>query len=137
VTFIEPALLQTSSFATSTSAQHFKVVVPATLGANQYRLEMSTDPLFGSSKIIQTTGFTPLQAISKTDPRQANALQANLVPPGNLMAFADIDLTKQFPGATQLFVRVGARDSRNGGGERLNPYVNSDIVQVPDGFLSS
>jgi hypothetical protein len=117
VTFIEPVLLVDTS-VTNPSASNFVVTVPATRGANEYVLEMSTSALFGGAKVLEKKSFFDL-SILPNNPRH-----------GKDVVFSAVDLTKQFPGASQVFVRVGARDIQNGSGTRLNPYVYSDVIAV-------
>jgi hypothetical protein len=135
VTYVEPVLLSADStqtyysFAASTSPDNVVVNVASTRGANDYILEIATDPGFGQRVRLTPDTSGPYVAAPAT-PRSGNPVIWYLQ-----TGTRNESLRQRFPNATQLFARVGARDSSNGPSETTNPYILSDPVQIPSAFV--
>ena len=135
VTYLVPPVLSedvtTGTFG-GTSPSRVSVNINATLGANDYILELATNAGFSGKKTYRP--FNP-GAINSASGTQANPQG------GTLFSFfsptTGINLLTEFPGAAQLFARVGVRDSRNGTDDNTNPYVYTDPIQVPDVFVTN
>ncbi|MEO7718361.1 MAG: hypothetical protein ABIY70_19340 [Capsulimonas sp.] len=142
VTYIVPPVLIDESTATplrlptfgGTSPDRVTVTVVSTRGANDYILEIDTSAGFntGSKKTYRpfNPGAINSSAGTQTDP-QAGA-QFSFFP-----VATGLNIPAEFPGAGQLFARVGVRDSRNGTDGSTNPYVYSDVIRVPDALVTN
>ena len=134
VTYIEPTAPAT---VTSTGAANVNVTVPATAGANDYILQISPDPGFGSNT---RTYKAPLGAYSiGTTQTSVTGILINpnqfggdaSVASGTAVVFNNINLTTDFPGSGNLFYRVGARNSLdNGQSNYANNYIFSNPLSL-------
>ena len=135
VTYIEPTAPAT---VTSTGAANVNVTVPATAGANDYILQISPDPGFGS----QTRTYkAPVGAYSigttqtsvtgiLINPNQFGNVNVS-VASGTAVVFNNINLTTDFAGSGNLFYRVGARNSLdNGQSNYANNYIFSNPLSL-------
>ncbi len=137
VTYIEPVLLQQGdatsgvggSFASSTSPDNTIVSVPSTRSANDYVLELATDPGFGSKTRLTPDSSGPYVAAVAT-PRSGNPVIWYLQ-----TGSRNESLRERFPNASALYARIGCRDTRNGSSEGTNPYIYSDPVGVPSALV--
>ena len=129
MTYIEPTAPAT---VTSTGSANVNVTVPVTAGANDYELQISSDPGFGSD--IRTykavSGAYQVAATSQaTINANPNQFGVNVsAATGTAVVFNNINLTTDFPGAAALFYRVGARNSADNG---LNNFSNDYIFSNP------
>ncbi len=136
ITYIEPTAPAT---VTSTGSANVNVTVPVTAGANDYELQISSDPGFGSST---RTYKAPSGAYQIAATSQA-AINANpnqfgvnvSAATGTAVVFNNINLTTDFPGATALFYRVGARNSADNGQSNFpNDYIFSNPLSLGAGL---
>ena len=107
------------------------VSVPSSRSADDYVLELGTDPGFGS-KVRLTPDSTGPYTATDAAPRAGNPVSWFLQ-----TGSRNGSLRQRFPTAAQIFARVGCRDSRNGPSETVNPYIYSDPVAVPADFVPS
>lgn len=137
VTYLEPVILDggstattpLGSFSASTTPTNVVVSVPSTRSADDYILELSQSGGF-SSKAVLTPDSTGPYVADVTAPRRGNPVTWFLRTGGRLKTLGAL-----FPNASQIFARVGCRDSRNGTSPDKNPYVYSDPVLVPAALL--
>lgn len=126
VTYIEP-VQPTGNAVTGTGLNNVNVTVPATAGANDYILQISTDPGFSNS---QTFKAAP-GSFNATSSNPTNAGVTLSPATGNAVVFNNINVTSAFPNGTTFFYRVGARDSSNNGQSGFsNPYIFSDPLAL-------
>lgn len=136
VTYLEPVIFTSASatstlgsFATSTGPDNVVVSVPSTRSADDYILELSQSAGF-EKKAVLTPDTTGPYSADVTAPRRGNPVTWFIRTGGKSKTLPEL-----FPGATQIFARIGARDSRNGTANDKNPYVYSDPVAVPSGLV--
>ncbi|MDQ2687152.1 MAG: CsgG/HfaB family protein, partial [Armatimonadota bacterium] len=137
VTYIDPVLIDggsaatnpLGSFASSTGPDNVTLNVPSTRTADDYILELSQSIGFQNKAVLTPDSSAPYNA-DVTAPRRGNPVTWFLRTGGRLKT-----LSQLFPGAAQIFARIGARDSRNGSNTDTNPYVYSDPVAVPATLL--
>jgi len=126
ITYIEPVHPLATS-VTGTGANNVNVTVPATRGANDYILQISTDPGFSNS---HTYAAAP-GAYTATSQNPTNYGVAISTVTGTAVVFNNINLTTDFPTGTSFFYRVGARNSADNGQSGFdNPYVFSDPLNL-------
>ena len=112
---------------TGTGATNVNVTVPATRGANDYILQISTDPGFSSVH----TYAAPPGAYNATLASPTNQNGGISVANGTAVVFNNINLTTDFPNGTVFFYRVGARNSADTGQDGFdNPYIYSDPLAL-------
>lgn len=116
VTYLEPTV---GAQVTGDGAGGARVTVPATLSADDYVLDIAPTTDFVGAKRFTPTGNGPYTAPASA-PRH-----------GTPVVFTGLHTGQVFPGAAPLFLRVGARDSRNGRNEQINPYLYSDVQPFP------
>ena len=92
------------------------MTVPATRGADDYILQISTDAGFSNQQTFHAQAGAYANSASPTAPTQ-----------GIPVVFNNINLTTAFPNGTVFFFRIGARDSGDGSG---TPYVFSDPLPL-------
>ena len=130
VTYIEPVHPFGNS-VTGTGATNVNVTVPATRGANDYQLQISTDPGFSS---FRTYNAAPgAYAATLLDPTNQGIGSVTGISTlnGSAVVFNNINLTMDFPSGTSFFYRVGARNSADSGQDGFdNPYVYSDPLTL-------
>jgi hypothetical protein len=126
ITYIEPVHPFGNS-VTGTGATNVNVTVPATRGANDYILQISTDPGFSN---VHTYNAAP-GAYNATVADPTNQTGVVSAANGTAVIFNNINLTTDFPSGTVFFYRVGARNSLdNGQAGFSNPYVFSDPLAL-------
>ena len=128
ITYIVP-VAPTASSVTSTGSANVNVTVPATAGANDYVLQISTDPGFQSNvKTYHAAAGAYNVPSPQTNPNQEGATAGTIsVAAGTAVVFNNINLNTDFPGTTSLYYRVGARNSADNGQSNYgNGYVFSD-----------
>ncbi len=134
VTYLDPVDFQattgTGGQFNGSGPDSLVISVPSTRGADTYVLDISTDPGFGSGVRELTPDSTGPYTATVNAPRAGNPVQFFLQ-----TGSRSGSLRQLFPNATQLFARIGARDSRNGPSTGLNPYIYSDPVAVPAAFV--
>ncbi len=142
ITYIEPVAISQSD-VTSTGSANVNITVPATAGANDYELQISSDPGFSSNTrtykapagayAIGTTTVDPITG-TLNNPNQFG--QTNIsVATGTAVVFNNINLTTDFPGSTTLFFRVGARNSADNGQSNFsNDYIFDNPLSLPSGL---
>jgi len=130
VTYIEPVHPFGNS-VTGTGATNVNVTVPSTRGANDYILQISTDPGFSNSHTY--TAAPGAYNATLADPTNQGAGSATGISTtnGTAVVFNNINLSTDFPNGTVFFYRVGARNSADNGQEGFsNPYVFSDPLAL-------
>lgn len=130
VTYIEPVHPFGNS-VTGTGATNVNVTVPATRGANDYILQISTDPGFSNSRTY--TAAPGAYNATLADPTNQGAGSATGISTANgtAVVFNNINLANDFPSGTVFFYRVGARNSADNGQSGFdNPYVFSDPLAL-------
>ena len=133
VTYLVPPIVaQDGSQFTGTSPSRVFFTLNSTYGANDYILELSTSTSFSNKKTYHPYNASAINTFSGS---QVNPQS------GTLFSFFNtatgLNLSTEFPGAAQLFARVGVRDSRNGTDGATNPYVYTDPVPVPTGLVTT
>ena len=136
ITYIEPTAPAT---ITSTGSANVNVTVPATAGANDYELQISSDPGFGSNvRTYKAPGGAYQVAATSTAAINANPNQFGVnvsAATGTAVVFNNINLTTDFPGSASLFYRVGARNSADNGQSNFsNDYIFSNPLPLPTGL---
>jgi hypothetical protein len=140
VTYLEPVIFTQGdatsgiggSFGTSTSPDNVIVSVPSTRSADTYVLDLSTDISFPSNsttKHLSPDSTGPYTATA-ANPRNGNAVSWFLQ-----TGSKSGSLRQLYPTATQVFARIGCRDSRNTSNSTTNPYVYTDPVAVPSALV--
>ena len=130
VTYIVP-VAPSGTAVTSTGSANVNITVPATAGANDYVLQISKDPGFGSYKQYQAAPGAYNVPNPQTNPNQEGIGTSISVALGTAVVFNNINLNADFPGSTQLFYRVGARNSADNGQQGYaNNYVFSDPLTL-------
>lgn len=130
VTYIEPVHPFGNS-VTGTGATNVNVTVPSTRGANDYILQISTDPGFSNSHTY--TAAPGAFNATLADPTNQGAGSATGISTtnGTAVVFNNINLATDFPNGTVFFYRVGARNSADNGQAGFdNPYVFSDPLAL-------
>lgn len=130
VTYIEPVHPFGNS-VTGTGASNVNVTVPSTRGANDYILQISTDPGFSNSRTY--TAAAGAYNATAADPTNQGAGSATGISTANgtAVVFNNINLANDFPNGTVFFYRVGARNSADNGQSGFdNPYVFSDPLTL-------
>lgn len=126
VTYIEP-VHPTGNAVTGTGLNNVNVTVPATAGANDYILQISTDPGFSNA---QTYKAAP-GSYNATATNPTNTGVTLSAATGTAVVFNNINVAAAFPNGTAFFYRVGARDSNNNGQSGFgNPYIFSDPLSL-------
>lgn len=136
VTYIEPTAPAT---ITSTGSANVNVTVPVTAGANDYELQISSDPGFGSNTRTyrpSNAAFSLVASSQATINANPNQFGVNVsAATGTAVVFNNINLTTDFPGSTALFYRIGARNSADNGQSNFsNPYVFSNPLSLGAGL---
>lgn len=134
VTYLQPVLLQTSSFA-GTEPASVKLTLKSTLGANDYILQLSGNAAFSGALVYKPFNPGLIQPTSATQ----------LVPRGGAeFPFFDpiigLDMTQvvsKLGNPSIVFARVGVRDSANGASTARNPYIFSQTVEVDQKLLGN
>jgi hypothetical protein len=132
ITYIVP-VAPTASSVTSTGSANVNITVPATAGANDYVLQISSDPGFKSNvKTYHAAAGAYNVPNPQTNPNQEGATAGTIsVAAGTAVVFNNINLTTDFPGSSNLFYQVGARNSAdNGQSNYSNSYVYSDPLSL-------
>ena len=128
ITYIEP-VFPTGNAVTGTGLNNVNVTVPATRGANDYILQVSTDAGFVNSRTYTAIAG----AYSNTTPDNPTNQGVSPINAANSNAviFNNINLTTDFPNGTVFFYRIGARDSTNNGQSGFsNPYIYNDPLPL-------
>ena len=145
ITYIEPVGLGLGN-VTSTGPTNVNFTVPATSGANDYILQVSPDAGFNSRVRTYNAPAGTYRVATTTssvtginyDPAQlgnSNTISAAF---GTAVVFNNINLNADFGGATNLFYRVGARNSQDNGQSGYdNAYVFSNPLAIPAGLGSA
>lgn len=126
VTYLQPADLESEDFNV-TNPNAVQLSIPATLGADDYTLQVTPD----------ASDFNLGKSYSPYDPSLIQAQSATQQNPreGNQFAFFNpstgYNLAGDFQGINTLFARVGVRDSRNGTNSATNPYIFSGVAIIP------
>jgi len=130
ITYIEPVHPFGNS-VTGTGATNVNVTVPSTRGANDYILQISTDPGFSNSRtFVAAPGAYNATASDPTNQGAGSATGISTTN-GTAVVFNNINLTTDFPNGTIFFYRVGARNSADNGQNGFdNPYVFSDPLTL-------
>ncbi len=139
VTYLEPVILSAGSGVAGTGGSFagtgpdsVVISVPSVRSGDDYILELSTSPALSGQSAVQTVTVRPSStgpySATPADPRNGNPVSFNLQGTNSLRTL--------FPTATQLFARIGVRDSRNGPTNSLNPYVYCDPIPVPADFVA-
>ena len=130
VTYIEPVHPFGNS-VTGTGATNVNVTVPATRGANDYILQISTDPGFSDAHTYNASPGAYNATLSDPTNQGAGSATGISTTNGTAVIFNNINLTTDFPNGTTFFYRVGARNSAdNGQSGFTNPYVFSDPLSL-------
>ncbi len=132
ITYIVP-VAPTASSVTSTGAANVNVTVPATAGANDYILQISSDLNFSTNTKTYHAAIGAYNVPNpQTNPNQEGATAGTIsVASGTAVVFNNINLNTDFPGSGTLFYRVGARNSADNGQSNYgNSYVFSDPVNL-------
>ena len=126
ITYIVPVAPNGTS-VTSTGSANVNVTVPATAGANDYILEISSDPSFQSNtRTFKAASGAYNVPNPQTNPNQEGSTAGTIsVAAGTAVVFNNINLNTDFPGSTSLFYRVGARNSADN-----SAYVYSDPLSL-------
>ena len=126
ITYIVP-VAPTGNSVTSTGSANVNITVPATAGANDYILQISTDPGFSSNTRTYRAAAGAYNVPNpQTNPNQEGATAGTIsVAAGNAVVFNNINLTTDFAGSTSLFYRIGARNSADN-----SAYVYSDPLSL-------
>ena len=145
ITYIEPVGLGLTN-VTSTGPTNVNFTVPATSGANDYILQVSPDAGFNSRVRAYNAPAGAYTVATSTDPitginndpaqlRTSNTISAAF---GTAVVFNNINLNADFGGATNLFYRVGARNSQDNGQSGYdNAYIFSNPLAIPAGLGSA
>lgn len=144
ITYIEPVAI-TQSDVTSTGSANVNITVPATAGANDYILQISSDPGFSAN--VRTYKAPPgAYTIATTALQTSGQGAGTLINPnqfgqpvsatsGTAVVFNNINLTTDFPGSSSLFFRVGARNSADNGQSNFsNDYIFDNPLSLPLGL---
>jgi len=140
VTYLQPVILTSDSF-TGTGPSRVFLTIPATRSGNDYVLQLSDSEAF--TRIVTIKPYNPsaiqFAAPSQLDPRNGPPF-AFFNPNSNpLGATGGVDFTAsvmpQLGNPTQVFARIGVRDSRNGSSNTTNPYLFCAPVQVPPALI--
>ena len=118
MTLIEPVQPAANAVA-GTGVNNINVSVPATRGADDYILQVSTNPSFSDAVSFKSVSGSYANTATPSNPTQ-----------GAPVIFNNINLTTTFPNGTIFFYRIGARDPANGGDTGSNPYVFSDPLPL-------
>ena len=118
VTLIEP-VLPSANAVSGTGATNINITVPATRGADDYIVQISTDPSFSNAVTFHSVAGSYAGTATPTQPTQ-----------GAPVVFNNINLTTAFPNGTTFFYRIGARDPANGSSTSSNPYIFSDPLAL-------
>jgi len=118
VTLIEP-VTPSAGAVTGTGANNLNVTVPATRGADDYILQVSTDTSFSNAVTYHAVSGSYANTATAVNPTQ-----------GSPVVFNNINVTTAFPNGTTFFYRIGARDPANGGSTDTNPYIFSDPLSL-------
>jgi len=130
VTYIEPVHPFGNS-VTGTGATNVNVTVPATRGANDYQLQISTDPGFSSFRTYKSAPGAYTATLLDPTNQGAGTVTGISQANGTAVVFNNINLTTDFPSGTVFFYRVGARNSADNGQDGFdNPYVYSDPLAL-------
>ena len=130
ITYIEPVHPFGNS-VTGTGATNVNVTVPSTRGANDYILQISTDPGFSSAHTYNAAPGAYQATLSDPTNQGAGSATGISTANGTAVVFNNINLTTDFPNGTVFFYRVGARNSAdNGQSGFTNPYVFSDPLTL-------
>ena len=130
MTYIEPVHPFGNS-VTGTGATNVNVTVPATRGANDYQLQISTDPGFSSFRTYNAAPGAYTASLLDPTNQGAGSVTGISVASGTAVVFNNINLTTDFPSGTSFFYRVGARNSADSGQDGFdNPYVYSDPLTL-------
>lgn len=126
ITYIVPVAPNGTS-VTSTGSANVNVTVPATAGANDYILQISTDPSFQSNtKTFRAASGAYNVPNPQGNPNQEGSTAGTIsVAAGTAVVFNNINLNTSFPGSSSLFYRVGARNSADN-----SAYVYSDPLSL-------
>ena len=145
ITYIEPVGLGLTN-VTSTGPTNVNFTVPATSGANDYILQVSPDAGFNSRVRAYNApagAYTVATSTSQTtginnDPAQLRTGNTISAAFGTAVVFNNINLNADFGGATNLFYRVGARNSQDNGQSGYdNAYIFSNPLAIPAGLGSA
>ena len=118
VTLIEP-VHPSAGAVQGTGNNNINVSVPATRGADDYIIQVSTN-----------VGFTDAVTFKSVPGSYANTASQFTPTQGSPVVFNNINLTTAFPNGTFFFYRIGARDPANGGDTGSNPYIFSDPLSL-------
>jgi len=130
ITYIEPVHPFGNS-VTGTGATNVNVTVPATRGANDYQLQISTDPGFSNKRTYTAAPGAYTATLLDPTNQGAGTVTGISVANGTAVVFNNINLTTDFPNGTVFFYRVGARNSADNGQDGFdNPYVFSDPLAL-------
>ena len=145
ITYIEPVGLSLGD-VTSTGPTNVNFTVPATSGANDYILQVSPDAGFNSRVRTYNAPAGTYRVATTTssvtginyDPAQLGNSKNISAASGTAVVFNNINLNADFGGATNLFYRVGARNSQDNGQSGYdNAYVFSNPLAIPAGLGSA
>jgi hypothetical protein len=130
VTYIEPVHPFGNS-VTGTGATNVNVTVPSTRGANDYILQISTDPGFSNSHTYRAAPGAYNATLADPTNQAAGSATGISTANGTAVVFNNINLSTDFPNGTVFFYRVGARNSADNGQDGFdNPYVFSDPLAL-------
>ena len=132
ITYIVP-VAPTAGSVTSTGSANVNITVPTTAGANDYVLQISSDPGFHSNiKTYHAAAGAYNVPSPQTNPNQEGVTAGSIsVAAGTAVVFNNINLNTDFSGNTSLFYRIGARNSAdNGQSNYSNDYVYSDPLSL-------
>lgn len=134
VTYLEPVEFNEDItggwFATSTSPDNVIVTVPSSRSADDYVLDLSADPAFKSGVHRLAPDSSGPYNATASNPRNGNPVSWYLQ-----TGSKSGSLRQLFPNATQVFARIGCRDSRNGSDQGSNPYIFTDTASVPSNLV--
>ncbi|BDI28312.1 hypothetical protein CCAX7_003630 [Capsulimonas corticalis] len=132
VTYLQPpVLIQDGTNFTGTAPNRVFVTLNSTYGASDYILEISTSATFGSKKTYRPYNPGAINIFSGSQVSPQSGLPFSFFNPST-----GLNLQTEFPGAAQLFYRVGVRDGRNGTDSDTNPYLYTDPVAVPQSLVT-
>ena len=130
VTYIEPVRPFGNS-VTGTGTSNVNVTIPATRGANDYILQIGTDPTFSNSRTYSAAAGAYNAPLSDPTNQGATSATGLSVANGTAVVFNNINLANDFPNGTAFFYRIGARDASNNNQAGFdNPYVFSDPLTL-------